>query len=84
MNAKLQFTGTPTQLRAMYDHGWGIAEIMERTGKPYIEVRGKLLEAGTELITGGPHDTSDCEHDHSLAVDHANGATCCRVRIRRR
>lgn len=84
MSAELRFTGTPSQLRAMYEHGWGIAEIMERTGKPYIEVRGKLLEAGTKLITGGPHDTSECEHDHSLEIMHDQGATCCRVRVRRR
>lgn len=72
------------ELRAMYEHGWGIAKIMEYTGKPYIEVRGKLLEAGTTLITGGPHDTNECWHDHSLAVMHDQGATCCRVRVRRR
>lgn len=79
-----EFTGTPTQLRAMYEHGWGIYEIMTRTQKPYIEVRSKLLEAGTNLITGGPHDMTDCLHDHSLATMHAQGATCCRANPRLR
>lgn len=84
MSTNLEFTGTPTQLRAMYEHGWGIYEIMTRTGKPYIEVRSKLLEAGTTLITGGPHDVYDCLHDHSLAVSHESGATCCRANPRLR
>lgn len=84
MSADLQFTGTPSQLRAMYEHGWGIYEIMMRTGKPYIEVRSKLLEAGTHLITGGPHDQKDCMHDHTLAIMHDQGATCCRANPRLR
>lgn len=74
---KTEFTGTPTQLRTMYEHGWGIASIMERTGKSYVEVFSKLLEAGTHLITGGPHETCPPSHDHSLAIAHANGAKCC-------
>lgn len=78
MRSSAEFTASPSQLRAMYEHGWGIAEIMYRTGKAYIEVISKLSEAGTKLITGGPHDTSDCvRHDHALAVAHENGATCC-------
>ena len=84
MNAQLQFTGTPRQLREMYEHGWGIAEIMERTGKEYIEVRSRLLEAGTVLITGGPHDTDDCDHQHWLTEAHENGAPCCEANPRLR
>lgn len=64
---------TPTKLRAMYEHGYGIAVIMDMTGAPYIEVFTKLRDAGTTLITGGPHDTTRCQHDHTLAAKHASG-----------
>lgn len=75
--SKTEFTGSAAQLRVMYEHGWGITEIMARTAKPYIEVITRLQSAGTKLITGGPHDTTDCLHHHELETEHANGATCC-------
>lgn len=74
MGYSIAFTGSPVQMRAMYEHGYQIAEIMEVTGKSYMEVRSRLLEAGTTLITGGPHDLEHCLHDHSLADAHATGA----------
>jgi hypothetical protein len=70
---KIEFTGSPTQMRAMYEHGYSLLQIMEMTGKAYIEVRTRLLEAGTTLLTGGPHATDYCRHDHSLAGAHARG-----------
>jgi len=70
---KIEFTGSPTQMRAMYEHGYGMVEIMSMTGKAYIEVRTGLLEAGTTLLTGGPHETDYCRHDHTLARAHARG-----------
>ena len=68
---------TPQAMRQMYESGYGVARIMAYTGYPYIEVRDKLLDSGTHLITGGPHDVDRCRHDHRLAGLHARGATCC-------
>lgn len=70
---KIEFTGSPTQIRAMYEHGYSMLDIMTMTGQGYIEVRTKALEAGTTLITGGPHATDYCRHDHTLARAHARG-----------
>lgn len=70
---RFEFSGTPSQLRAMYEHGYGISEIMELSGLPYGEVLPRLTAAGTSLITGGPHDISRCHHPHYLAEDHATG-----------
>jgi len=79
-----EFTGTPKQMRVMYEHGWGVAEIMERSGKSYEQVMMGLREAGTVLITGGPHDTGKCLHNHDLADAHARGARCCEPKRGRR
>jgi hypothetical protein len=53
--------------------GVGVAEIMEETGKSYEEIRLALSESGVLLMTGGPHDTAMCRHDHRLALEHASG-----------
>lgn len=62
--SKLEFSPTPTRLRNMYESGRGVYEIMDITGLDYSEVLSRLREAGTRLITGGPHDTSKCRHRH--------------------
>jgi len=62
--SKLEFSSTPTRLRIMYESGRGVYEIMDLTGLDYPEVISRLREAGTRLITGGPHDTSKCHHRH--------------------
>lgn len=64
---------TPMQMRVMYEHGFGIARIMEETGKSYETVYNRLRDAATNLVTGGPHDVEHCSHDHSLALLHENG-----------
>ncbi len=82
----IEFKATPLQMRAMYEHGWGIIQIMERTGKDYGEVYARLLDAGTRLVTSGPHDFSTCRgrHNHRLAYAHAKGAACCECTVRPR
>ena len=62
--SKLEFRPTPTRLRVMYESGMGVCEIMNLTGLDYPEVITRLRDAGTHLITGGPHDTSKCHHPH--------------------
>jgi hypothetical protein len=71
--------------RNVYQTGMGgIADIMAETGRSYEQVRIALSESGVTLLTGGPHDTATCRHDHTLAHEHARGRTCCRVVARRR
>jgi hypothetical protein len=71
--------------RNMYVTGvGGIFDIMEKTGRGYEEIRLALSEGGVTLVTGGPHDTATCRHDHSLAHEHARGRSCCRVFARPR
>ncbi len=86
MRSILEFTGTPSQMRAMYEHGWGVAEIMYQSGKTYEQVTTGLRESGTTLVTGGPHAFTSCRgrHDHTLAHAHANGARCCEAKVGRK
>lgn len=76
----MEFTGSVPQLREMYEGGHGISQIMTETGLDYERTMTKLKAGGVRLITGGPHDTDACQHDHTLAVAHRNGARCCRAR----
>jgi len=59
---KYTFKGTPSQLRAMYEHGLGVSEIMRQTGEDYETVQNKLKAAGTKVQTGGPKNK--CRHPH--------------------
>lgn len=82
-------TEEPTTFRVyarnVYNTGaGGIFQIMEETGKGYDEVRFALSEAGVQLVTGGPHDTASCRHDHRLAFAHATGRCQHRVSLPRR
>lgn len=70
--------------RDAYASGDGILTIMEETGKSYEETRLALSEAGVQLLTGGPHDTATCRHDHRLAFEHAAGRCQHPVIARRR
>jgi len=47
------FKGTPSQLRAMYEHGKSIKQIMDETGKDYATVQRELRAARTPLRAGG-------------------------------
>ena len=47
------FKGTPSQLRAMYEHGKSIKQIMDETGKDYATVQKDLRAARTPLRAGG-------------------------------
>lgn len=47
------FKGTPSQLRAMYEHGKSIKQIMDETGKDYETVQRDLRAARTPLRAGG-------------------------------
>lgn len=62
----------------------GIRDIMDATGRGYEEVRVALSEGGVTLVTGGPHDTATCRHDHRMAHEHARGRACCKVVARPR
>lgn len=53
--------------------GLGIFQIMQETGKSYEEIRLALSESGVTLLTGGPHDTATCRHDHRLSFEHMAG-----------
>lgn len=64
---------SPGALRVEYENGMGVSALMEMSGKSYEEVREGLAAAGAVLITGGPHDTQRCGHDHRLALAHATG-----------
>ncbi len=79
---RTEFTASPAQLRIMYETGYGIADIMARTGKEYGDVMERLRSANVELVTGGPHDIRSCRdrHDHDV---HARGTDCCRVARKR-
>lgn len=70
--------------REAYADGYGIADIMSETGRSYEETRLALSEAGVQLLTGGPHDTATCRHDHRLALDHAAGRCQHPVTARKR
>lgn len=70
--------------RDAYASGLGIAGIMDATGKDYETVRLALSESGVLLVTGGPHDTVTCRHDHRLAYEHAAGRCQHPVISRRR
>ncbi len=70
--------------RDAYASGDGILTIMEETGKSYEETRLALSETGVQLLTGGPHDTATCRHDHRLAFEHAAGRCQHPVTVRRR
>lgn len=70
--------------RQAYADGAGIADIMSETNKDYESIRLALSEAGVSLLTGGPHDTSTCRHDHRLAFEHAAGRCQHPVTARRR
>lgn len=72
----IEYGVTPTKMRTMYEHGFGIARIIELTGRQYEEVLTKLRQAGTRLITGGPHDVEHCRHDHGLEALHEPGGSC--------
>lgn len=72
----VEYGATPTKMRTMYEHGFGIALIMGLTGRSYEEVLMKLRQSGTRLITGGPHDVEHCRHDHSLEALHQPGGSC--------
>lgn len=65
---------TGPAMRQMYESGYGVMRILEYTGMSYIDVHTRLVEAGTALITGGPHDTERCRHEHWLSEKHANGS----------
>lgn len=70
--------------RDAYANGDGIDQIMSYTGKSYEEIRLALSESGVQLITGGPHDTAICRHDHRLAFEHAAGRCQHPVTARKR
>lgn len=72
----IEYGVTPTKMRIMYEHGYGVARIMELTGRSYEEVQTKLRGSGVRLITGGPHDLEHCRHDHSLEPLHEPGGSC--------
>jgi hypothetical protein len=72
----IEYGVTPSKMRIMYEHGYGVALIMELTGRAYEEVTTKLRQSGTRLITGGPHDVEHCRHDHSLEALHEPGGSC--------
>ncbi len=69
--------------RQAYAEGAGIADIMSETGKDYETIRVALGEAGVSLLTGGPHDTTTCRHDHRLAFEHAAGRCQHPVKVRK-
>ena len=62
--SKVEFTGSPSQIRTMYGSGKGIKEIMDATGEDYEAVKNALEATRTRLTTGGPHNTSKCRHNH--------------------
>lgn len=79
-----QMISSARAIKVAYELGSGIAEIMYDTGKSYEQVRNALGETGATLVTGGPHDTATCRHDHRLSHAHLTGANCCKVTSRRR
>lgn len=56
-------------MRQMYESGYGIEAIIGYTNMTYMEVIERLRTAGTNLITGGPHDTETCRHNHFEIMD---------------
>lgn len=61
---------TASEIVTMYGQGFGVRDIMAYTGMAYVDVTDRL---GDITITGGPHDTEFCRHDHELAKDHLTG-----------
>lgn len=52
------------QFRTLYLSGLGLAQIMARTGAEYGALIDKARRASIPLVTGGPHDTATCRHQH--------------------
>lgn len=84
MALPLEFTGNHSQLKALYESGYGVAAIMATSGLDYERVITRLKAAGVTLITGGPHDVTKCHHAHDVAQHHENGARCCEPKSGRR
>lgn len=76
---------TRSRIKAAYVvEGYLVSELMDLTGKSYEDIRNILSESGAVLITGGPHDTATCHHDHTLAALHAAGRCPHPVKARKR